>query len=198
LGELATRINAHANDMDFDQIAGEIDAMISRQGTAPKVFVSHSHADRGIAEALVNALEQAFVAKAGEIRATSLPGYGLAIGASIPEELREEIDAAEIVLGIITPSSLQSEFVLFELGASWGLEETIYPLLALEAKQEDLPGPLKERRCIKLADSNSCYEMIEHLRGQGMLPLKHDGGARLNKAVQRLTRAAQERAQPQS
>jgi len=67
-----------------------------------------------------------------------------------PGMLREEIQAADLIIVVITPFSIASSYVLFELGASWGLNKPTFPLLARAAKYKDLPGPLQERNAPSL------------------------------------------------
>jgi hypothetical protein len=62
------------------------------------------------------------------IRNTS--GYKLSGGAKTEGELRKEIQRARYFIGPITPESLISQFVLFELGARWGSDEHRVPILA--------------------------------------------------------------------
>jgi hypothetical protein len=190
LGELGTRINAIANKMDYDQIASEISSKIRQREKMPKIFISHAHADEEIVDALVDVLKQAFEINIVDIRATSLPGHKLSIGAVTPEQLRREIEISEVVMGIITPNSIQSEYVLFELGASWGLEKSIYPLLALGATPENLPGTLKERNCIELSNHSSCHELITQLKSQAILPARDNNKPHVDKAIHQLVEAS--------
>lgn len=108
-----------------------------------KVFISHSSADRDAADAFVKLLRDALGGlRAGDIRCTSVEGYGLPAGTAFETQLRREISEAESLVALLTPACLRSTYVLFELGARW---ETGHPLLAVRMgglRPESLKGPL--------------------------------------------------------
>jgi hypothetical protein len=64
--------------------------------------------------------EQPFVSAVpdGALLCTSVPGYQLDLGAAAPDVLRRALGSAACVVGILTPNSLETEWVLFELGAA--------------------------------------------------------------------------------
>jgi hypothetical protein len=52
---------------------------------------------------------------------------------------------AELVIGLLSPGTTESNYVLAELGAAWGHDVTTFPLLARGATYADVPSPLNER-----------------------------------------------------
>jgi len=128
-----------------------------------KIFISHSSLDEKIASSLIDVLEAAFIIKSENIRCTSVPGYKLPIGSQTSEILRNEIYQTELLLGILTVKSIKSSYVLFELGASWGIGRPIFPLLAGGVKSEILPGPLRESNALKIYNSSDCYQLIQEI-----------------------------------
>lgn len=105
------------------------------------IFVSHSSKDADLAEAIVDLLRSALALNAREIRCSSVDGYKLPVGVNTESELREEVNAARVVIGLITPNSLASSYVMFELGARWGSGLFLAPLLA-GVRSHELSGPL--------------------------------------------------------
>ncbi|KPA17215.1 hypothetical protein MHK_002566, partial [Candidatus Magnetomorum sp. HK-1] len=103
-----------------------------------KIFISHSSLDEKIASSLIDVLDAAFIIKEENIRCTSVPGYKLPIGSQTSEILRNEIYQTELLLGIVSMKSIESRYVLFELGASWGIGRPIFPLLAGGSKADIL------------------------------------------------------------
>lgn len=89
------------------------------------IFISHSSDDVDIAEELIALLRDSLSIKSDKILCTSLPGYKLTGGQNVDEALRNEIINSKIVIGIISDVSLQSMYVLFELGAAWGLKKIL-------------------------------------------------------------------------
>ena len=84
------------------------------------VFISHGSKDAELAEAVVELLRASLEIAATQIRCSSVDGYRLPVGVNTDRKLREEVNAATVVVGLITPSSLASYYVMFELGARWG------------------------------------------------------------------------------
>ncbi len=91
----------------------------------------------------VRALEAYMVIPDHAIRCTSLPGYKLRSGSHTSTTLRAELNEAEIIIGVLTPESLESGWVMFELGAGWGAQKWVVPLIA-GVDYDSIPGPLKE------------------------------------------------------
>src|SRR5688572_19277140 len=94
------------------------------------VFISHSSQDSQLARQVVDLLRSSLNLRAQQIRCTSVDGYRLPAGANTDQQLREEALAARAFIGIISPFSLTSAYVLFELGARWGAGQPLFPLLA--------------------------------------------------------------------
>jgi len=179
-------------DLDDQHIADQIDATISRHAPTPAIFVSHSYVDKELAAALRTVLDEAFTVATTDVRVTSLVGGKLGVGAPVPEALRHGVEEARVVMGILTRDSIQSTYVLFELGASRGLQKPTYPLLAGGITSDDLPGPLREREAIDLAQAPDCYRLIDQLHRDTYLSRKEGEGVRgrIEEAIQSLTRAA--------
>lgn len=171
-----------ADDLDdkgsTDKLSGGTERLPSRMGevtfnatdaniqSAIDIFISHSSQDERVAEALADLLHVAL--KTEKIRCTSVPGYKLEPGASVEETLRKEIHESRVFIGLITPSSLASHYVLFELGARWGLKLNLIPALASGAGYAELRDPLKARnpiRCDNRAEVNDLIDKIASVLG---------------------------------
>ncbi|WP_211468086.1 toll/interleukin-1 receptor domain-containing protein [Collimonas silvisoli] len=87
-----------------------------------KIFVSHSSTDKQIAEAFVIFLRAALPLAAKDIRCTSVDGYKLPAGTHSDEQLRQEVFDAQAFLALLSPTSIQSIYVMFELGVTLPLQ----------------------------------------------------------------------------
>jgi hypothetical protein len=80
------------------------------------------------------------------------------------ERLRTEIAGAEVVLGLLSPDTSESKYVLAELGAAWGVGVPTFPLLLRGARFEDVPEPLNERHSLSLERGAECFQLIQDLK----------------------------------
>ena len=127
-----------------------------------KVFISHATADEPLAAALVDLFQSALALPPEAIRCTSVTGYGLPGGTSVDERLRREVGDANAFIGIISYQSLQSPYVLFELGARWGATRHLIPVLAPGIRPDVLIGPLSGLHALK-TDRDGLTQLVEDL-----------------------------------
>jgi hypothetical protein len=127
-----------------------------------KVFVSHASADRELAKAFVKLLMTKVRLENSEVRCTSLPGFRHGTGSHTSNTLRDDLGGSKVLIGLLTPSSLNSGWVLFELGAAWGMNTWTVPIL-VGAEPSDLPGPLGERNAIFGNSQDDVGETINQL-----------------------------------
>jgi len=125
------------------------------------VFISHTESDKNLAEKLVDFLLSALELDPEEIRCTSVPGHQLPLGERISEHLKKDIELSAIMIALVTRSSLRSNWVEFELGASWSLGKPIIPILSAGLKPSDLPGPLSEYSCIRADVSDASSRFLD-------------------------------------
>jgi hypothetical protein len=128
-----------------------------------KIFISHSSNDAQIAELLIDLFRAALNIPAHEIRCTSVNGYGLPISASVEKNLREEIFISTIFIGLLSKSSMQSTYVLFELGARWGAQKNSIILLMPDIAIKDLKPPISGSNILKCDDESNLHQMIDEI-----------------------------------
>jgi hypothetical protein len=127
------------------------------------VFVSHASADTDLARAVVTLVEKAIKLRARQIRCTSVPGYKLPVGADANEQLRREVFDARSFVALLTPSSMKSQYVLFELGARWGAARHLAPVLAGGMTVGQLRAPLSSLQSLELYAREGVTQFIEDL-----------------------------------
>jgi len=128
-----------------------------------KIFISHSSVDVQLAESLANLLRLALPLSPEEIRCTSVDGYRLPVGVDTDERLRREVRDSSIFLALITPTSIRSAYVLFELGARWGANLPLFPVLGRGASIESLDGPLSGINALSLVRRQDVLQLIEDI-----------------------------------
>lgn len=140
------------------------------------IFISHSSADEKVAKALIDLLRAAFRIETNKIRCTSVAGYKLEAGAHTETELRREVQQARVFIGILSEISLESAYVLFELGARWGstpehamysgaagAKNRIFPVLAAGATGSILRDPLKQYNALNCEKVGDLHQLISEV-----------------------------------
>ncbi len=131
--------------------------------TEIQVFISHSSKDEPVAKRLITLMRSALNLPSDAIRCTSVAGFQLPAGASTDTALKQEIYASRVLIGLITPSSIKSPYVLFELGARWGAQKAMLPLLARGATTADLKGPLSAIMALNCNNTAQLHQFLENL-----------------------------------
>jgi hypothetical protein len=144
-------------------------------GTMPsRLFISHSHKDKKLADLLVNMLEASFAIDPSLITCTSLARHK-------PQKLTDTLDEALLgemkkgdcgVLVILTPNSAQSPWVLVELGVAWATHMPLVAMLAGGMHVKDMPGPLEHKLAGELQSKEDLKALKETLKNELHWPPK--------------------------
>ena len=70
-------------------------------------------------------------------------------GENFAEHIRAALYSCRELWLLVSPSSLNSEWVITEWGAAWVLKKTIVPILH-RCKPQDLPARLSQLQCIDM------------------------------------------------
>jgi hypothetical protein len=127
------------------------------------IFISHSSKDAAFAERLVELLRAAFSLAPDRIRCTSIDGHRLPGGAEIDHQLRQELLEAPVFIGVLSKSSFESTYVLFELGARWGARKNLIPLLAPETDADLIQGPISSLNFVRGGDETHVHDMLHQI-----------------------------------
>jgi hypothetical protein len=130
-----------------------------------RIFISHSSRDIEIVSLLITLVRSALNLPAAQIRCTSVDGYRLRGGADTNAQLRHEVNEATVLLGVLSAVSLNSIFVVFELGARWGNGKTFIPLLAPGTPIAVLGGPLAGINSLRLDSEPQIHQLLSELGG---------------------------------
>lgn len=127
------------------------------------VFISHSGEDSWLAGQLVNLLRSSLGLRSRQIRCTSVDGYRLPAGADVDEQLRKEVLASRVFVSILSPSSLGSVYVLFEIGARWGTSQPLFPLLAPGMEPGALRDPLSGLNALSCKSAGQLHQLVSDM-----------------------------------
>jgi CheY-like chemotaxis protein len=125
------------------------------------VFLSHSVADGRKARGIVRRLESHGVK--AYLAARALQG-----GDAFSDKIRVALNSSKEVWVLVSPSSLNSEWVITEWGAAWGLGKRIVPILH-GCRHHELPDRLRSLQCI---DADKIDVLIKQL-GSRMQERRH-------------------------
>ncbi len=129
------------------------------------VFISHSSRDQEFVMRLITLIRSALNLQSDKIRCTSVNGFGLDGGIATDEKLKKEIHHSKAFIAVITPQSIKSTYVLFELGARWGAEKPMIPLLTCGASSDHLKSPLDAINALDASQSAQLHQFVEELAG---------------------------------
>ncbi len=110
-----------------------------------KVFISHSNVDTIFARHVRNLLVQ-------RVNAEVFTTEDLSAGEKWEPKLRNELSSTDVVVALLTPTSVGSSWVLHEIGAAWALKKPIIPVVTRRDVLNKMPVSLERAHIIELAD----------------------------------------------
>lgn len=144
-----------------------------REATDIDIFISHSSQDVAIAKALIILFRSALSVAANRIRCTSVDGYRLPAGAQTNDQLRKEVQQSRVFVGLISKASIESTFVMFELGARWGARLPLLPVVVNSSDISFLRGPLASLNALACDSRSQVHQLVEDVASHlGITPGK--------------------------
>lgn len=104
------------------------------------IFISHAVKDKPLADALVDLLQLGANVNSDNVFCSSLEGLGIPSGANFVSHIKQEIQRPKVVIALISPNYLASQFCLCELGATWAMSHQMIPLLVPPLSYADVQG----------------------------------------------------------
>jgi len=127
------------------------------------IFISHSSQDEKVAECIIELIRTALNIEASKIRCTSVNGYRLPSGADTIERIKKEVNGCKVLVVLISEHSIKSAFVMFELGARWGLSKPLIPLIISTQGSKLLEGPLSVINALNAHDQGQVHQFLNDL-----------------------------------
>jgi hypothetical protein len=123
-----------------------------------RVFLSHARHDRWIARRMADAVRS----RATEARARIeilLDERSIEITQDIEDVLRRAIEDCDELIVLLTRQSIQSSWVLVEIGAAWGFEKPMAGVV-YDLDVDKLPDVVRAKRIVELADFDDYVEQV--------------------------------------
>ena len=109
----------------------------------PLVFISHTHGDRKLAEALEKLVDKAFQGAVETFRSTDpSPTGGVPAGAEPFSTVTEKLKRADAVWVLATPASIGRPWVYWEAGIGSQLCPNGVVVLRVNLSQDEVPSPI--------------------------------------------------------
>jgi hypothetical protein len=111
-----------------------------------QVFISHATADKWLARALCEKIESQGATTFRDDR--DIDG-----GDDIPETIRRQIKLSRELVVLLTPNSVNRQWVTLEVGAAWGWSRNIRIVTVMcHVDIDPIPGMIKSKKAIDLND----------------------------------------------
>ena len=125
-----------------------------------RLFISHSERDEVLVRPLYQWLQSGLGLNDEEIRCTSVENID--VGDPAITKLRDDMEAAQVVVGLLTSHSLRSHWVGIEMGASW-LKQRLFGVRGPGMRPQDLPTPIRNFVTVGYCENKSMGRMLERL-----------------------------------
>jgi hypothetical protein len=135
----------------------------TKEGERPyQVFISHATADKWLAVTICEKIEQVTGAS------TFRDDRDILGGDDIPEEIRRQIKQSREMVVLLTPDSINRQWVLLEVGAAWGSSKRARITVVMNHVSVDpVPDMIKNKKAIPLNDfDHYLHELAQRVRGQ--------------------------------
>ena len=134
-----------------------------------RLFVCHATADIEATSELVDALENALSFSAGSVWTSSLPGYSAELN-DMPA-LGAALAGSDVVLALVTQTSVHDAQFHFQLGAAWALGAHTVLFLLDPTADEALPSALNQASIMRGHEPSQWSELIGDLSVRlGLVP----------------------------
>lgn len=128
-----------------------------------RIFVSHAAKDKELVEDLVDLLHVGVGIHPDDIFCSSLPGMNIPTGTAFIDYIKSNVAHPDLVVLVVSPDFLKSQFCNNEVGASWALSLPVHPLLVHPTDYADVRGVLTGVQLGKLDDKESLNDLRDDL-----------------------------------
>jgi predicted nucleotide-binding protein len=121
-----------------------------------QVFVSHATADKWIAKTLCEKIETTGATTFRDDR--DIHG-----GDDIPDEIRRQIRKSKEIVVVLTPESINRQWVILEVGAAWGWSKRMRIIIFMcHVSVDPIPDMIKNKKAMSLNEIDSYLSELAH------------------------------------
>ena len=109
-------------------------------GPMPRVFISHASLDVDFVDPFVDTVIRLGCGlNPSELFYSSGQDTGVPSGKDLMAHVREQVEATDLVVAVITPTYLTRPVCIAEMGAAWGITDKVFPSSSRECRGPPLP-----------------------------------------------------------
>ena len=144
-------------------------------GTESKeIFISHSVADKNIADAICDLLVTGMGVNAENmIFCSSLEGLGIPSGSNFVDFIKDKMQNTKLVILVLTERYFISQFCLAELGASWIQSKKAIPLIVPPLEYSNMEAVLTGIHARVINEKTSWNEIADEMKTLLSLSFNH-------------------------
>lgn len=135
-----------------------------------RLFISHAAKDEAIIEEFADLLQLGIGVQHDDFFCSSLPGMGIPTGRDFVTHIKTQIQNPALVIVVMSPAFLESQFCHNEVGATWALDLPVYPILVPPIGYGEVRGVLQGRQAAKLDSKEGLNDLRDHVIGALGLP----------------------------
>jgi hypothetical protein len=128
------------------------------------IFISHAVADKALVDKFVGFLKEAIGVPAKSIFCSSVDGQGIPLGDDFNEYMKSKIQNPRLVILLMTPRYMESQFCLMELGATWAKSLNAIPIVVPPIKFNVISSTLGLKQGWSIADHAKLVDLRDKIR----------------------------------
>ena len=131
--------------------------------TKPEIFISHAQKDKKLADAFFLMLSNGLGLTYRDFFCSSLEGMGIPEGVNFSDFIKSKERTAKLIILLVSYNYHQSIFCLCELGASWMLSNSVFPILIPDLDYENVKAVLTGTQVGKINDKTTLNNLKDRI-----------------------------------
>jgi TIR domain-containing protein len=123
-----------------------------------RIFLSHAESDAALAQLLHDELRRA--RPDVDVFVSSVPG-AIPTGIEWRTEIKQQLKAADAYLALLTPASVQRQWVWFESGAAFMSDRLFVGVCASGLRKSAVPSPLSGQQLLSFDSPAECVQVFK-------------------------------------